>query len=348
MKEIFVNKTFYAIGQGGFFLEVLKYENQEVVIVYDCGSVQSLGDRLEKEIKNFPYKQIDFLIISHLDKDHYNGVKELEKYTTIKKVVIPKLEDIDIPLFYGSCASDKDSISSFQKFKNSGNVIQVNASENNVDPIDENIPNEISHKQPIGIIKEHGEPLWLLKFYVDPVQYMDDNGNDILTTDEKDLINEVKNAADLTKDQIKELKKAYARIHGGTNGSSLAMISVPNVSLRPYSWYYDDHEKNFATWMNGDIVLKTPNQANRIANHYKEYCYLNFDYQLQHHGSHENFYRVFTEFHNMEIFIYYGYNNSHGHPNGTVLRKIKDEGVNIHDLTELDKNFIRTCIWHPW
>ena len=52
MESIFVNKTFYAIGQGGFFLEVLKYENQEVVIVYDCGSVQS-GDRLEKEIKNF-------------------------------------------------------------------------------------------------------------------------------------------------------------------------------------------------------------------------------------------------------------------------------------------------------
>ena len=156
MESIFVNKTFYAIGQGGFFLEVLKYENQEVVIVYDCGSVQS-GDRLEKEIKNFPYKQIDYLIISHLDRDHYNGVKELEKYTTIKKVVIPKLEELDIPLFYGSCASDGDSISSFQKFKNNGDVIQVNISESNEEPIGidgEGVPNEISHNQPIGIIKK--------------------------------------------------------------------------------------------------------------------------------------------------------------------------------------------------
>lgn len=350
---ISVHKIFYAIGQGGFFSEVLEYEKQRIVIVYDCGSVES-GNRIKEEIKNFPYKTIDFLVISHLDRDHYNEISELKKNRTVKHIILPKINPIDRLLFF--CNKNKEDVKAFFNLVNEDGITYINNDHNEEDgrviPLsdEERLSENINHKNSIGVISSlYNEkiPLWILKFYVDLAQYKDDSGSSFLTKDDETVINSITKVEDLTKEKIDSLKDIYKKLPDKINGSSLAMVSAPNAEY--YRFYYDDvyynRAKNYATWMNGDIVLKDIAQVNAIVEHYKEFHFFNFDYQLQHHGSRKNFYRVITEFGKMEIYVYYGYNNSHGHPNGTVIRKIKDTNVKVHDLTEFDKNINRDFIW---
>ncbi len=349
---ISIHKTFYAIGQGGFFSEVLEYENQRIVIVYDCGSVES-GNRIKNEIKNFPYDTIDYLVISHLDNDHYNEIKALKKNRTIKHIILPKVNPLDKLFFY--CNMKKEHLKAFFELIKENNITyisnEINDGEGQI--ISENregqLSKNINHKNSIAVIPSlngNVKALWILKFYVDLAQYKDKRGQNILTQEDENVIENVTEVEDLTREKIKELKDIYKKLSNKTNGSSLAMISAPNV----YEFHYrydliDGNEKNYATWMNGDIVLKDVAQVNAIVEHYKGFHYLNFDYQLQHHGSRGNFCRVLKEFENMEIYVYYGYNNRHGHPNGTVIRKIKDANIKIHDLTEFDKNINRDFIW---
>lgn len=361
MHQVFSHKTFYAIGQGGFFSEVLQMDNEEVVIVYDCGSVDS-GTRIETEIKKFPYKTIDYLVISHLDDDHVNYIDTLKKQRTINHVVLPKIDYLDRAFFFGKfCETDKILNTYFNTILSS-NIIEISSQnqEDNEDSIiieDNREYSPISHNRSLGTLNlknKKGEskiPLWLLKFYVDPARYHGKNGEDKLDDDEKKLIDSIDSVKELKK-HLDELKKIYEKIRGRMNGSSMAMVSAPNLRLHPYHYFLDEYalntdfgHRNYATWMNGDIILKKEDEVKRIVQHYKEFFPLRFDYQLQHHGSHHNFCRAITEFSEMEIYVYYGYDNSYGHPSGTVLRKLKNDKIKIHDLTENDENVQRHCLW---
>ncbi|WP_272149952.1 MBL fold metallo-hydrolase [Tenacibaculum aiptasiae] len=87
---------FYNVGQGCFYGGAIKYNNNEFVVVYDCGSVTK-GNPLAIAIKNFKqeYNHIDLLIISHFDKDHVNGIEELIKGTKVGQIIMPYM-----PLWY--------------------------------------------------------------------------------------------------------------------------------------------------------------------------------------------------------------------------------------------------------
>lgn len=359
--QVFSHKTFYAVGQGGFFSEILQYENEEVVIVYDCGSVDS-GTRIETEIKNFPYKTIDYLIISHLDDDHINYIDALKKRRTINHVVLPKLDVLDKAFFFGKFCEVDEILNTYFATILKSNLIEVTSQnqEGEVSPVIVENSQEhlhIPHNRPLGVFylnnkkDESKTPLWLLKFYVDQVRYHGKKGEDKLDDNEKKLIDSIDSVKELKK-HLDELKEIYEKVRGRMNGSSMAMVSAPNIHLHPYHHYYDSYElnmgyrvQNYATWMNGDIILKKEDEVKRIVQHYKEFFPLRFDYQLQHHGSHHNFCRAITEFPEMEVYVFYGYDNSYGHPSGTVLRKLKNDGITIHDLTENDENIQRHCLW---
>lgn len=361
MHQVFSHKTFYAIGHGGFFSEILQHENEEVVIVYDCGSVDS-GTRIETEIKNFPYKAIDYLIISHLDDDHINYIDALKKQRTINYVVLPKLDILDKAFFFGKYCEVDGILNTYFTTILKSNLIEISShnQEANEDPIIiENDQNHftIPHNCPLGILNLKNKkvkskiPLWLLKFYVDPARYNEKSSEDKLDNAEKELIDSIDSIEEL-KNHLDELKKMYKKIRGHMNGSSMAMVSAPNVRLHPYHYFLDEYalnmgfgRRNYATWMNGDIILKKEDEVKRIVQHYKEFFFLRFDYQLQHHGSHHNFCRAITEFSEMEIYVYYGSDNSYGHPSGTVLRKLNNDKIKIHDLTENDENIQRHCLW---
>ena len=89
--EVF--RTIYPVGHGGFFTEEICEENDCFNVVYDCGTRNGTM-LLEREInKAFNRKQsVDLLFISHFDRDHVSGLKELARKNLLNsstKVVMP-------------------------------------------------------------------------------------------------------------------------------------------------------------------------------------------------------------------------------------------------------------------
>lgn len=89
--EVF--RTIHPVGHGGFFTEELCEGNDCFNVVYDCGTRNGL-QLLEREInKAFNRKQsVDLLFISHFDRDHVSGLKELVRRNLLNsgtKVVMP-------------------------------------------------------------------------------------------------------------------------------------------------------------------------------------------------------------------------------------------------------------------
>ncbi|SHK41426.1 MBL fold metallo-hydrolase [Fibrobacter sp. UWB12] len=347
MSTVYSHKTFYAIGQGGFFSEELIHNDEKKVIVYDCGTLSPKA-RIKSEISHFPYKDIDYLVISHLDADHINCIDSLAQGRNIKKIILPHTSPIDLLFFFLNC-NDQDTLNSFFNTIQRHQRIEVNADEVSHDVPeyindDENVPIlPMSHNQSLGIFSNNpsGYPLWTIKFYVDATLYSPNARNVLSQTDEA-FIKGVSSVADFNNKKV-QLDAIYSKISKIRNDSSMAMISAPNPKRIRCLACLNEY---FGTWMNGDIVLKTSSEIVQIENHFQDYSIFNFDYQLQHHGSHENFCREIRNFRHMCIYIYYGYNNKHGHPSGTVLRKLKDAGLKICDLTENDCNFDRTTSWH--
>lgn len=89
--EVF--RTIHPVGHGSFFTEELCEGNDCFNVVYDCGTRNGL-QLLEREInKAFNRKQsVDLLFISHFDRDHVSGLKELVRRNLLNsgtKVVMP-------------------------------------------------------------------------------------------------------------------------------------------------------------------------------------------------------------------------------------------------------------------
>lgn len=88
----------YPVGQGGFHLGNLRLgpslSSPAFRWAYDCGSVQQLP--LDREIRRVSARSFDILFLSHLDKDHINGVDQLmSNAIVVRQVVLPYLEDYD-------------------------------------------------------------------------------------------------------------------------------------------------------------------------------------------------------------------------------------------------------------
>lgn len=86
-------RSFLPVGQGAFYCEKFKCANNENInVVYDCGSLTDPKAKfVEQEIiDNFKqYEVIHALFISHLDKDHVNGIPFLLKHCKVKNIFFP-------------------------------------------------------------------------------------------------------------------------------------------------------------------------------------------------------------------------------------------------------------------
>lgn len=88
--QMIANFKFYPVGQGCFYAGSINLKGQEFVVVYDCGSISS-AIHLQDSINQFKkrFTKIDLLVISHFDKDHVSGLKQLLGGIKCAKVVIP-------------------------------------------------------------------------------------------------------------------------------------------------------------------------------------------------------------------------------------------------------------------
>lgn len=88
-------RSFLPIGQGAFYLECFKrHDAQPINVVYDCGSLN--GEKIVKaEIcGNFQKEEdISGVFISHLDRDHINGLPYLLQYCNVKNIFLPLITE---------------------------------------------------------------------------------------------------------------------------------------------------------------------------------------------------------------------------------------------------------------
>ncbi|MBL4699647.1 MAG: MBL fold metallo-hydrolase, partial [Phycisphaeraceae bacterium] len=90
-----------SVGNGSCYLLRLRPNQRfkrDLVILFDCGSHQfmDLGKRtVVPVLENLNIRQIDYLMLSHADIDHYSGTLDVADAITIKQVLLPAhmLED---------------------------------------------------------------------------------------------------------------------------------------------------------------------------------------------------------------------------------------------------------------
>lgn len=86
-----ITRLILPVGQGAFYVE--KFENKKN-IVYDCGSMgneEKIKELIEKCFER--NKVIEAIFISHLDKDHMSGVKDLLKKCEVKRICFPLITE---------------------------------------------------------------------------------------------------------------------------------------------------------------------------------------------------------------------------------------------------------------
>lgn len=355
-----VTKSFYPVGQGGFYSERILYNGNPVVFVYDCGSVIGSSksgptNELKKSILNSGLNSVCLVVISHLDEDHVNGIPELEKYLNsisskpLPLIFIPRPTPFDLLLFYKKASTS--SISWFLRAVNiDKRIVFIDSGKNDDLPgdcilkdesvkIDDMIAGKtVSQKKIFSLIwSGNSNAVWKLKFFVDRGKFVK------LKRDEVKTVESIKSIDDYEKSKGR-LKGIYRNVRYGMNGSSMSMVSFPQVA-DPENAKINFSEA-YITWLNGDALLKTDAEIQSIEEHFNEVFAFNVDFQIPHHGSHHNLECFPRNLKNIRTYIWAGFQNGYGHPSGTILNMIKANGFECNWITEkTNRPIVRHETW---
>jgi hypothetical protein len=343
-----IKKTFYSIGQGCFYSEKIFFGKEVKTIVYDCGSENGKSpnkNRLEKEIEQSGLDVIDFLVISHFHSDHINGIEKLKKHFTIKNVIIPKIDALDVAFYLGTKNTIEDLLldpdSYFKGTNNSEdpNIIRINP-EGEPNELNDSLklPSEISQNTNIPVIKFGKDLIWILRFYIDKRVF----NTDKRTKEQKEIIDKTLTIKDYTRNK-KELIDAYKTLSKDVNLTTMSMISAP---ISNHRYFFHGNKDYPISIMNGDILLSDEKRIKDYTNHFSDFKHHPFHFHIPHHGSHKNLCRPINEWFIKKGIVMSGYYNTYGHPSGIIIRKFNDSNIKLKKLTEFDKNYIKTYrIW---
>lgn len=98
------DRTQWAVGQGFFHSGEVRYSENEVMYVYDCGSLNdgALNREIDRFIDRYRGRRIDMLFVSHYHHDHVSGLPRLLKEVGARSVVIPVIPAIERLIAVGS------------------------------------------------------------------------------------------------------------------------------------------------------------------------------------------------------------------------------------------------------
>ena len=360
--NIKMQRTFYPVGQGGFYSESFKAENNNFNVVYDCGSI-SRG--VDKVISNSFDKNedIDILFISNFDSDHVNKINILKNSVgKIKTVIMPLLSEEDkdfLLLVYKWLGSEyknsldilnnpKEFFGSETKIIWVREVVESRDEESNqeirdVAEIEDGA--EIKSGENINFSLE-GRKFWIYKpyNYKNKIRHKEllkkFRENNILINDLKDI--------EYIFNHIKEIRKCYKEVEGSINQNSLVLysnlIEYKDSTACIYIYIREDYWKFHPFWRycfsknqfnlgciyTGDVHLKTivddfKNKIKRC----KYYLPVN-TIQVPHHGSKNgfdiDFFNDFSEGRRRIISpISFGLSNPYGHPSSMVIKQLTSE-----------------------
>ena len=368
-------RTFHSVGQGAFYTEYHRLNDDEFNIVYDCGSISlKQKERNQKIISVFQENQtIDILFISHFHKDHINGIKFLKKYCKIKNVVIPYLDKNAKVLIKSRNLVESDSIetslidSPDTFFDEETRVIivkpvELNNSNDNINTDGEDGIDLSTLNSGRKIEVDSGTTLRLDKrlawLYI-PFNYNHQEVKQKFLDELKKYKITVSDIDNIEKiyDKKNIIAKAFRGIYYDLNITSLVLFSG-SISHKFYikclyhkSYYFDVYryiwvyEVLAGCLYCGDFNFKAEKYRKDMNERLKKL----FDYvgtiQIPHHGSRHNFHEEIIK-DSMKIgVISFGKNNSYGHPSSRVIERIiMNECYPISVTEEQDSELIQIII----
>lgn len=342
-------RTFHPVGQGAFYTEKHIKGDKCSNIVYDCGSNSKDVD-WDRVIRD-AFKEgevIDLLFISHFHADHINGLDMLLSHCkTIKKVVIPLIEDEDKALFklfnleatggekdYGALIDDPQEF--FGKETQILKVVSIDG---------ENEKQNVSTDFITSGTKIEVESIRVNWCFI-PFNY--DYGAR-MTSFRKLLIEK-----GLAADQLKTIEgvlenrdtilEAYKELTTDINEDSLVLFSgklvnppyddsifIELLNMKGYYLYQFDMGCLYL----GDANLNKDEFLSELENRLKDYYHAINTIQIPHHGSESSFSIDILKRHPQNIIsvITCGATRKK-HPSGEVLKQIAVSGSTLFVVTE--------------
>lgn len=324
-----VERKFHSVGQGAFYTEKIYDDFNEYNIVYDCGSTTTNNSSiLRREIDN-QFSQgdiIDILFISHLHKDHINGIEDLMKKCAIKNIVLPLMNPTEIFILSNNYFRNQTTlhmpynINGFlNKLRESGiNLIYIDPNQEGEEQIfisNSSNPDIVTN----SVLRNFD---WIFKLHIH--NYTNQR---ILFEQELICQNIDINNIDLSNQSNRNnLKRIYERIYKNANIGSLVIFSngLVNVKGALYLGDYDCFSSD--TWKS----------------FFKRYCndFVNLStLQIPHHGSKGSFNTKLLsnnlfQSNNINYIISHGISNPYRHPHTQVLNSFYQNNINVRSITE--------------
>ena len=336
--------TFQSVGHGLFYTGRLL--DGKFNFVYDCGGNK---DPLKKAIDNYikNAEDIDFLVVSHLDRDHICGVYDLwtKLGEKIKKIYLPYLgrDESVIKLTIANfllTISERDDNELLGIFRLWVSLYMGGISGISTEIIAQG--NEVICPSP-----ENGQPYWYFKMFNKNIPVIDIN-----KIEEK-----IKKKLDIKKieeyllntEGRQTLRNIYEEHCSSVNNSSTILIHYPaNNSFIPENCGCCLHNKllnehPIITILTGDaefdkdmlfemqdIVNNIPNQENGIK-----------IFQVPHHGGLGNWDSMESEKFSFDFYVISFRYGDEKHPNNKVLSELTLKRKSIRFATQLEECFYK-------
>lgn len=344
----FIRRFILPVGQGAFYVEKIG----DINIVYDCGSIDNQA-KIPSLIKEcfVGEKTIEVVFISHLDVDHMNGVGELLKECTVKRICFPLITEkmklvlktkIMIEEAIGNSYSEfiKEFIenpeAAIKKIQKDIEIelIEILPSdeqdiveENNkkIDKEDTKNPKikRVKKKSGEDIAKEIKE----LKYEWELIPYnfkQETRINEFEKKLEKEFekkisLKEIEEIWKENEDNRKKIKKVYKDLKGDLNTNSMTLFS--GIRQVETNIQYDSSFVKVGCLYTGDYEAKGKNKWKRLEEAYKEYWEWIGMIQVPHHGSSHNCNDALIS-KKAVYFLSAGEKNSYKHPSPEVVKNI--------------------------
>ena len=327
-----ITRLILPVGQGAFYVE--KFENRKN-IVYDCGSMgneEKIKELIEKCFER--NKVIEAIFISHLDKDHMNGVKDLLTKCEVKRICFPLITEemkqalkIKIMIEEAMGNNYSDFIKEF-----------IENPEAAIRKIKEDIEIELIEILPNNeedIVEENNKKKWELIPYNFRQETRIKEFEEKLEEEfgKKISLEKVEEIWRKNEDESREkIKKAYEGIKGGLNTNSMTLFS--GVREDSTQIQYDSSYVKVGCLYTGDYEAKGKNKWETLEEAYKEYWAWIGMIQVPHHGSARNCNDALIS-KKAVYFLSAGEKNSYKHPSHKVVEDIRLKyNNNLYIVTE--------------
>jgi len=354
---------FHGVGQGLFYSGRLK--DGAYHFVFDCGS-ESMEKFLFNAIDNHMTKEdIDFVLISHLHKDHVHGLERLLAKNNVKKLYLPylgkgNLNLVKLLIAYSYLESEEEYEQLFDTIDYISSFYGGNKDFERTYKVDFLGSNgEESHED--GTIftvdflyaSDHNGPYWEF------IMFNKRQPDSVLAHLDREISlllqkNNVKDVLDLVRagnkaDLVKIYKYIFQRKGKTLNLTSTVLIHYPTADLRilfPMTCecflksQISDLKRKPITVLTGDAEFDSEmlrKMHNRLLSHLDPFVI----FQVPHHGALKNWNLLSTQYKYAfsHYVISYGLGNKHKHPHQSVISELSIQKVDAISLVNQMNTF---------